>query len=958
MRPEHWLYTIPLRLRSLFRRREADQELDEELRDHVERRTEEYVANGLPLKEARRQALLEMGGVEKRKEQCRDARRVNWLQDLLQDLRYGLRVLRKSPGFTAVALLTLALGIGANTAIFSLIDGILLRALPVRDAQNLIVLRWSALHSPEIHNWSEDGDCKVTTGSREAEASSCSFSEPFFHAIASHIDTFSGIAAFSGGGDLDVSGNGPVRVLDAEAVSGEFFSMLGVRPAAGRLIVPGDDAASAPPVLVLNYGYWKSEFGGSLSVIGKTVRVNDVPFTIIGVAKPQFDSLSPGEVRDAWIPLSVLPRLSSGTQAKERETDVYAWWLVIIGRLKPGVSRLQAQTAVSALFHNEMLHGAKPLSKPADDPRVAALPAQSALTGSKTRYSTELYVLMAAVGIVLLIACANVAGLLLSRAGVRQKEIAVRLALGAGPQRIVRQLLTESVLLSIVGGALGILFAAWGTRAIVLLMAGGSARAFGFSPGIDGRVLAFTLVASVFTGIVFGLAPAVLGTRLDLTPALKESSGGSASRGRAGAWLSLGDSLVVAQVALAMVVLVGAGLLVRTLQNLKSIDPGFDTRNLLTFGVNPTLVGYKAPQVNAFYSDLQQRVAALPGVESVSYASNALLGGSLSGTSVHLRGTPENQRVETDDLEIGPDYFSTMRMRLLAGRSLTSADFAETEAAAEKQAAESTGAQAKEASAAVPSASAGKITAKSVTPPKEEPVPAIVNKAFVTKYLADKNPLGQRLDEGPGYVIVGVVSDAKYSNLRSAIAPTMYVPSNGSRATFDVRTRVNPASLAGTIRSIVSQMDSSLTMFDIHTETQLIDQLLVRQRMIAQLSGFFGLLALALACVGLYGLLSYEVARRTREIGIRMALGARGGDVLRMVVKQGVALALTGVAIGIGAAIGVTRYLNSSLYGVHAGDPATMVAAAVLLTLIALVACYVPARRAMRVDPMVALRYE
>jgi predicted permease len=822
------------------------------------------------------------------------------MNTLLQDLRYAVRMFAKSPAFTAIAVLALALGIGANTAIFSLIDGILMRALPVRDAQSLVVLRWSALHQPEIHQWSEGGDCSETEA--RGESSSCSFSEPFFHDVASHIDSFSDVAAFSSGGGLNLTGIGHVRVLSAEAISGNFFPMLGVRPAAGRLILPSDDEASASAVLVLNYGYCQSEFGGSLSVIGKTVRVNDVPFTIIGVANPQFDSLSPGEVRDIWIPLSVLPRLRSDDWAKAREADVYSWWLVIIGRLKSGVSRLQAQTAVSTLFRNEMLHVGKPLSRAADDPRVAALPAQSTLTGSKTRYSTQLYVLMIAVGIILLIACANVAGLLLSRAAARQKEIAVRLALGAGPRRIVRQLLTESVLLALVGGGLGILFALWGTQTIVSLMAGGSAHAFGFSPGIDGRVLASTLLVAVLTGIAFGLAPAVRGTRVDLTPALKESSGGSAERRRLGKWLSLGDSLVIAQVALAIVVLVGAGLLVRTLQNLKDINPGFDTRNLLTFGVNPALIGYKAPQMNEFYGNLQQRVAALPGVESVSYASTALLAGNLSGTSVHVRGTPQDQMAETNTLEIGPNYFSTMRMRLLAGRGFTPADF--TERQAEEYAAE-----AKKAGTAAPSTGTAKPAAKSTLPPEEQPVPAIVNKAFVTKYLAGKNPLGQRLDD-PAEIVVGVISDAKYSDLRSAIGPTMYTPSNGSFASFEVRTRVNPASLAATIRSIVTQMDSNLTISDVHTETQLIEQLLVRERMIAQLSGFFGLLALALACIGLYGLLSFEVTRRTREIGIRVALGAQGGDVLRMVVKQGIVLAFIGVAVGISATLAVTRYLN------------------------------------------------
>jgi predicted permease len=878
------------------------------------------------------------------------------VETLWQDLRYGLRMLSKSPGFTAVAVLTLALGIGANTAIFSLIDGILLRSLPVREAGRLVVLKWSARKAPDIHDSSTYGDCAEDWSGGSA-SSSCSFSEPFFRDVASQTKAFSGVAAFANGGQLDLSGNGTASVLSAEAVSGEFFPVVGVRAVAGRLVAPGDDSPSAPPVVALSYAYWKSEFGGSLSAVGRTIRLNNVPFTIIGVADPHFDSLSPGEVVKVWVPLSTLSQLDSRPFTKDRALDVYNWWLVIIARLKPGITRMQAQAEVSSLFRNEMLHGAKPLSKPEDDPKVAALPAGSGLTGETTDLSTELYVLMMAVGIVLVIACANVAGLLLSRTTARQKEIAVRLALGAGRRRIVRQLLTESIFLSLIGGSLGLMFALWGTDTIVALFKSGSEQSFGFSPGIDGRVLAFTFAVALLTGVFFGLAPAFRSTRADLTPALKEGAGGSATDGRAGGrWFSLGNALVVAQVALAVVVLVGAGLLVRTLRNLRNVDPGFDTRNLLTFGLDPTLVGYKTPQIDAFYGELQNRLAAIPGIESVSYSNVPLLSGNLWRTGVHLPGTSKDKQEDVDHLQVGANFFSTMHMQLLAGRTFTSVDFAQAEVAHQEEREREAAAEAKDAGIGAPGATAKNATESSA---KEAPLAAIVNKSFVHKFFPQINPLGQRFEQGDTpRVIVGVVNDAKYKDLRSTTEPTMYSPASGLSTTFTLRTRTEPTAFLPAVRSMVSQMDSNLPVFDVRTQTQIIDSLLGHERMIAKLSGAFSLLALALACIGLYGLLSYEVSRRTREIGIRMALGAEQRDVLQLVVGQGIKVAVVGAIAGIGVALGLTRFVSSLLFGVKPGDPMTFAAIVVLLALVALAASYIPSRRAMRVDPIVALRYE
>ena len=1003
----------------MSRRKRMLENLDRDIRDHIDTETQDNIARGMPPEEARYAALRKFGNVRRVKEETREAWSFVWLEQLLQDVRFGLRMLGKKPGFTAIAVLTLALGIGANTAIFSLIDAVMLRSLPVENPSQLVLLKWGARKSPNIQGYMSAGDCPTDMRHIARNPSGCSFSEPMFREIA-QANAFSGTAAFANTGRLNLTGNGPAAVINGQLVSGDFFRTMGLKAAIGRLLDAADDTPSAAPVTVLNYGYWQSAFGGSRDVIGRTIELNSIPFTIVGVAEPRFTGITPGSDYDVWLPLSDGQRIGTSGPFlwQNRHDDVAFWWLTIIGRLKPETQLAQAQAVVSGIFQNEMLHGSVPLfhggmagppasrpgppaggaavrremamgdmpapvpltpgtgpidapkkapkgaapqaadNKPtvnsalseaapasspttlstaADNPELTLVPAQSGLTGDRTRYSDPLYVLMLSVGIILLIACANVAGLMLARAAARQKEMAVRLALGAGRTRIVRQLLTESVMLSVAGGALGILFAYWGAHAIVSFVSSNQTRPLGFAMGIDLRVLGFTVAVSLITGIFFGLAPAFRSARVDLTPTLKDGEGSSARWGHGGGkWLSMSNLLVVAQMALAIVVLVGAGLLVRSLANLRSVDVGFDSHNILIFRIDPTLIGYKGPQVDSFYRDLQGRLSETPGVKSASYSMMPLLDNGLMITMFHWPGTPQDQESEADMLGVGPNFFETLHIPFLAGRGFNASDF--------ELAASNSGAT-----------------------PTSAPTPVIVNHAFIEKYVGKENPIGKQFGGSPasaqgpasaGYEIVGVVRDAKYNDLRREIHAMMYMPQSAGSAAFELRTAADPQAILPAIRNVVAQVNADLPLFDVKTESEQIDRLLFQERLVARLSSFFGLLALVLACIGLYGLLSYEVSRRTREIGIRLALGAQAGDVLRLVVKQGIVLALVGAAAGIGVALGVTRYLTSMLYDIHANDPLTMIAVAALLTLVALAACYIPARRAMRVDPMVALRYE
>jgi len=1001
------------------------EELDADIREHIARETQDNIERGMSPEEARYAAMRKFGNVTRVKEETREVWSFLWLEQLWQDIRYGLRMLVKSPGFAVVAILTLALGIGANTAIFSLIDAVLLRSLPVEKPAQLVLLKWSARKPPIIHGYQSAGDCASDLRFGASNPSGCSFSEPIFRKVV-QANVFSGAAAFANAGRLNLSGNGPATIINGQLVSGDFFRTMGLKAAIGRLIDANDDTPAAGAVTVLNFGYWQSAFGGSRDVIGRTIELNSVAFTIIGVTEQRFTGISPGSDYDVWLPLADGQRINTSGPFRwnDRQADVSYWWLTIIGRVKPGIPAPQAQAVISGLFRNEMLHGSVPLfhggepmggpprgggpagggarqemvfggapmrfglgkspgreqqgatggpmpqsagnkpiilsgppgatpaggphpteratepktlSSAEDNPEITLVPAQSGLSGSRTRYSDPLYVLMLAVGIILLIACANVAGLMLARSAARQKEMAVRLALGAGRARVVRQLLTESVMLSALGGSLGILLAYWGAHAILSFVSSNQPRPLGFAMDIDFRVLGFTIAISLITGILFGMAPAFRSARVDLTPTLKEGEGISAGWARgAGKWVSTSNALVVAQVALAMVVLVGAGLLVRTLQNLRNVDVGFDSHNILIFGIDPTLIGYKGAQVDSFYRDLQGRLAETPGVKSASYSMMPLLSNGLMVTSFHWPGTPQDQDSEADDLGVGPNFFETLHIPFLMGRSFNASDF--------EVAASNRGDQ-----------------------PSSAPTPVIVNQAFVEKYVGKENPLGKHFGEtaadangpaNPGCEIIGVVRDAKYNSLRREIHAMMYTPQSMGGATFELRTAADPQAILPAIREVVAQVNTNLPLFNVATESEQIDRLLFQERLVARLASFFGLLALVLACVGLYGLLSYEVARRTREIGIRMALGGRAKDVLRLVLNQGIALAVVGAVAGTGVALGVMRYLSSMLYDVHANDPLTMIAVALLLILVAFAACFIPARRAMRVDPMVALRHE
>jgi len=661
------------RLFKFFKKTSRDAELSDELRFHLEKETEANIGRGMPHDEARRKALVSLGGIEQTRERVREVRWTHFFDVLMQDLRYGWRMLRKSPAFTAVAVVTLAIGIGMNTAIFSMIDELLFRPLPANHPEDLVVLKWHARVAPKTVGYGSFGDCVEEFLGKNG----CSFSLPFFREASTQSSVFSSLAAWSSPFDrIGLSTGGPVTSIEnVQMVSGGYFQTVGIGAALGRTLGPSDDVPAAAPAMMLSYGYWQSTFGANPAVIGTTVRLNSVPFTFAGVAEKGFIGLTPGSRVDAWLPLSMRAQLSSDPQTAVNGESPGNWWLVMVGRRKADISLTQAQAALGLLFRNGLQHADRVIFQPSDEPGVDLVPAREALRGMTAETLPPLYILMMVAGLVLLIACSTIAGLLVARAAAREKEIAIRLTLGARRSRLVIQLLAESLLLAMSGGALGLGMARFGARLLASsVLSDSSAGAPAFSPQIDLRVLAFTAAISILTGVLFGLIPAFRSLRTDLTPALNSSSALTNPVSRR-TWFTMGNGLVVIQVSLAMVALICAGMLLHTLANLRSIDPGFAVNNILLFHIDGVMAGYKDERADSLYRELREKFAAIPGVNSTGYSFGSLLSGSLRISRIQPPGKPDTETEEVDMFPAGPGFFSTMRIPFQAGRDFTDSDF-------------------------------------------------------------------------------------------------------------------------------------------------------------------------------------------------------------------------------------------------------------------------------------------
>jgi predicted permease len=847
------------------------------------------------------------------------------MESLLQDARYGIRILSRSKAFTAVAVLSLALGIGANTAMFSLIDAVLLKMLPVKQPKELVLFNW--LSGPNGMARSIDGTISTdpTTGMR----TSTSFSFLTFERFRDHNETLSGLYAFAPFEQLNVNVDGVAEVAGGQLVTGDYYDTLGVKAILGRTLTLSDDRAGADAAVVITHRYWERRFASDPGIIGKSINVNNIEFAIVGVTPREFfGTLQIGETADLTIPMSLEPRLRPGSRSLAQP---WSWWVRIMGRLNAGVSPEQVQANLEGLFQQSAQEGSEAAiaqlprqsqaesSQPRDMPKLVVSSGSQGLRELRGEYSRPLTILLGVVGMVLLIACANVANLQLSRAAARKREVAVRLAIGANRLRLVRQMLTESVVLAMIGGVFGLIFAYWAKDILLLLRPwGGDELALDLK--IDLRVLGFTMAMSLITGMLFGLAPALRSTRVDLTPALKETS--HHHQGRATSLLV--KSLIVAQVSMSFVLLIGAGLFLRTLRNLESVDVGFNRENLLLFRVDPRLSGYKGSQIANLYRQITERIEAVPGVLSAAISRHPLLSGSRRTSNIFVEG-PAQQTTDVVFINLVSDrFFDTMEIPVILGRSFGARD------------------------------------------DERAPKVAVINQTLARKYFGDENPLGRRFSFGgkpseEKIEIVGIVRDAKYTSLRQQTQPTLYTPylqETPGQVNFAVRTAGDVVALTPAIREAVREVDSNVPLFDLKTQIQRSDESVRTERLFATLSSFFSLVATVLACIGLYGVMSYGVARRTNEIGIRMALGATAPRVTHMVMREALLVVVIGIVIGLVGAVAITRLIESMLFGLAPNDPITITSAALLMITVGSIAGYLPARRAARVDPMVALRYE
>ncbi|HST19533.1 MAG TPA: ABC transporter permease [Blastocatellia bacterium] len=814
------------------------------------------------------------------------------METIWHDIRYGFKMLLKSPAFTLVALLSIGLGIGINTAIFSVVNAVLFRPLPVISEPDRLVWFRAPISYPSYEEYRDQND------------------------------VFTGMTASSGKSEFSLSSDGQPELVQGEFVTANYFSVLGVEASLGRTFLPEEDQTpGAHQVVVISHNLWENRFGADPALIGKTISLNGMGFTVVGIAPKNFIGTEVGIIRELWVPMMMFsqlnPRVTGGdsTPVPDRLSNRNMYWLNTVARLKPDVSREQAESAMTVIADRAAkAHGEQKIDERLRS--VNLLPVAGGLDPRDRLDALPLSgLLMAVVGIVLLIACANVASLLLSRATIRQKEIAVRQALGASRSRLIRQLLTESILLALIAGAFGLLLGLWAIDILKALSSGVPLASV--DAGLDYRVLGFTLLISLITGIVFGLAPALQASRPDLVPALKNESVmvGSHRRSR------LRNAFVIAQVTLSLVLLIGSGLFIRSLQNAQSIDPGFNARNGLTVPVDLGLLRYDEAKGQEFYRQIVERVKTMPGVEQASLVKFVPLGFSFAQREVVIEGSDaDDSGVSAGFNIVGRDYFQTMGVSILRGREFKEDD-------------------------------------------REKGV--IINETFAARFFSDKDPIGKRVSlnglKGPYSEIVGVAKDGKYSTLGERARPFIYQPllqSYESRMTLVVRTTTDPTALTDAVRSQIQALEPNLPVAKINTLAEQVNTSLLPARLTATLLGVFGLLALCLAAVGIYGVVAYSVSQRTHEIGIRMALGARSGDVLKLVLREGLGIVTIEIAIGLGIAFVATQLISSFLYGVSATDPITFVGISLLLTVVALGACFVPARRATKVDPMVALRYE